>query len=433
VKNRVELTGRLNLDPNTQALNAPELKVAVGPLKANASIQASQLFAAPKFSGRLELPSFDARPLLQQLGVAYAPADANVLKRVGLATKFNATTQSAALSEINITLDDTKLSGNLALQKFSPPAPTFDLTIDNIDVDRYLPAAEKSKDDKAAKDNKDKAGAAVIVPLARLRDADAKGVLKVQKLKAFGIRSDAIVLQVAAKNGQISLGPNQAKLYGGSYNGRTTIDANAKPPRFTFDEKLSAVQLGPFLKDAQLFDRFSGIGNVTIALTAAGLNADAIKASLNGKAAADIKDGAIEGIDLAKIYDQVKSATNQPGGALNLVKAIPQLSPQKGDRTPFTKLQASATVTNGVAANRDLAIEGPGLRVSGSGNVNLAASRFERYVLRINDLPCALVFDGPFGGLPKADCSDLIKGQTEKAKDKALDRLGDQLRKRLQR
>ena len=49
---------------------------------------------------------------------------------------------------------------------------------------------------------------------------------------------------------------------------------------------------------------------------------------------------------VAGIMETVRGLLNALEGVFNLIKAVPQLGPQKGDRTPFTKLQASATVTS---------------------------------------------------------------------------------------
>jgi AsmA protein len=439
ITRRIELDAKLNVDLATEKLNAPDVRLSAGDLKIQAQLRGTEMLHAPKINGRIEMPPFNLRALLQELQIAYAPTDANVLKKVGLAAQVDYGAQAVAISDLRLTLDDTALTGKFALQQKPHTAYRFDLAVDAIDVDRYLPPSAKTGEDKAA--GKGKGGEAVVIPLALLREADADGQLRVQKLKASGIRSEQVVVKVAAHGGRIVLGPNEARLYSGTYAGNTSIDASGPTPRFQFDEKLSGVQLGPFLKDAQLFDKFTGAGNVTLALTARGFDADAIKRTLNGSVAVAINNGAIEGIDLEKIEAKIKAIKDQPGGTgKNLLTSLPALSPEKGDKTAFSKLQASAKITNGVVANRDLAIEAPHVRVTGSGDINLVTNKYEKYVLRVNNIP--FILDGPLDStLPKPNLSGLVKEQTEQrvekakeeAKDKAVDKLRDRLRERLKR
>ncbi|MFP5348819.1 MAG: AsmA family protein [Gammaproteobacteria bacterium] len=434
VRNRVELNARANLDPAKQALNVPELTLNAGPLTLKGSVTGTQLQQAAKFSGRMEIARFNARDLLKQLGIAYAPTDAKALTNVGMSTKFNATTTSASLNEFALTLDDTHLTGSLSLASFTPLTPRFDLAVDRIDIDRYLPAATETKGD-AKTDNNAPAAAPVVIPLALLREFDTQGKFKVQALKAFGIQSQDISLQVNARNGNIALGPNTAKLYGGTYNGRTTIDASGKVPRFQFTEKLANVQLGPFLKDAGLLSKLSvsGGGNVALDLIGQGLNADQIKNTLNGSLSASVQSGAIEGVDLLKLEQQIKDARKQPGAsAANLLKALPQFTPKQGDKTTFSKLQTDAKVTNGIVDN-NLFIEGPHLRVSGKGKINLPRGIYEQYRLGVNDIP--LIVEGDLASPRIRPDVDAIfkKGLEEKVQEKreSLEqKFGDKLRKK---
>lgn len=374
-RERLELHARLHLDPAGQALNVPEMKLALGELKLNSAVTGKRLFDAPSFSGRLDVARFDARALMTRFGVGYQPADADALRAVSLGTRFNATSDSAALEGLDVRLDNTHLAGQLGVRHFAQPAYRFDLDVDQLDLDRYLPAASEASakhGKQAAPATKAKAPAkpdgaaqAIVIPLALLRSIDAQGKLDVQSLKAMGVKSQAITLQVAAKDGKIALGPNRAKLYGGEYAGRTTVDASANPPRFQFDEKLTSVQLGPFLKDAGVFDRYSGTGQVELKLTARGLDAEALTRTLNGSAAVQLRNGKVEGVNLQKLVQQARALYDQARGRQVRTSAQPS------DETAFESLTASFRVTDGVARNDDLKLVGPVVRATGQGSADL--------------------------------------------------------------
>ena len=439
VRNRVELNARANIDPANQTLNVPELKLSAGPFTLNATVAGTGLQDAPKFNGRVEIARFNAQDLLKQLGITYAPADAKALTNVGMSTKFNATTKSVALSELVLTLDDTRLTGAASLASFSPPQPRFDLALDRIDVDRYLPAPTEAKD-KAGKDSKEAAPAApVVIPLALLREFDTQGKFRIQALKAFGIQSQDISIQVNARNGNIALGPNTAKLYGGTYNGRTTIDASGKVPRFQFTEKLANVQLGPFLKDAKLFERYSGTGNVDLNLTGQGLDGPSITRTLNGTAAIALRDGKVQGVNLQKLVNDARTVYDKVRGR------DVEAKPQPSDETAFQSLTANIKVTNGVAQNDDLKLVGPVVRAEGKGSADLVQEKID-YRLRVTLSEAAerkgttvpVTISGPFAS-PKygVDVSEMFKEQAgesiQKKRESLEQKLGDKLKRKLQR
>lgn len=431
ITRRVQLDARLNANLNAQTLNVPELRLSAGDLKLQGQLRGADILGKPKFNGRLEVPPFNLRGLLQELGIAYAPTDANALKRVGLSAQLESNPQAMSVSDLRVTLDATSITGNFTQQIEPRKSYRFNVAVDNIDVDRYLPPSEETAGKRDKGKEKPAAEAAVVIPLALLRETDAEGQLRVQKLKAFGIHSEQVGIRVAAHGGRIVLGPNEARLYNGVYAGRTVLDASGKTPRMQFEEKLTGVQLGPLLKDAQVFDKFSGVGNVTLAVTGQGLDAEAIKRTLNGSVGVNIKDGAIEGVDLSKIENRIKEVREQPGGAAKgLLTSLPTFTPDKGDRTPFNKLQASATIVNGVVNNKDLTIEAPRLAITGSGNINLVTDTYENYMLRVNNFP--IVVSGKLAE-PKLrpDWNAIIKVQSEQKIEKKTEELRDKLRDRL--
>jgi AsmA protein len=141
IRERVQLDSRLRFDAAKEVLDVPELRLTVGDLRVNAQLTASNVTSAPTVNGKLEIPTFDARALLQRFGVAYAPVDANALRQVALSTTVQHDPKASALSDLRVTLDDTELTGKLAIQNQPATAYRFDLALDGIDHDRYLQKA----------------------------------------------------------------------------------------------------------------------------------------------------------------------------------------------------------------------------------------------------------------------------------------------------
>ncbi|MHB8535464.1 MAG: AsmA family protein, partial [Sulfuricaulis sp.] len=378
---RVDLKSRMSLDLQTQALDVPSLALTLGDLSLLANFKGSHVLDAPAFQGTLEIPSFSPRALMDKLGVKVATTDKNALDKLSLKTKFSATTDDLELKDLAMNLDDSRLSGSLAVRHFAKPDYRFDLALDQIDLDRYMPPAAPA----AAAGPKPAAGTSappVAVPLSALRALSVQGKFRVRQLKALNLRSSDALVQVTANNGLIELGPNSARLYSGKYAGRTTLDVRGKTPRLAIDESVTGVELAPMLKDALQFDKFAGVAKLHAKVTAEGLDAGRIKETLNGSAAFAVKNGAIKGVNLKKMIGTIETALRD-----KTYQQLAELPPQSGDETRFTHLDGTAQIKNGVVQNNDLKIQSPDLlNVTGKGSANLPKETLD-YILSLGAYP----------------------------------------------
>jgi AsmA protein len=197
-----------------------------------------------------------------------------------------------------------------------------------------------------------------------LRALDIKGELRIAKLKLAKLRSTDILLGVTAKGGKIHLAPVKANLYQGKYRGLIALDVRKDTPTISANEKLSAVQIGPLLKDMLGEEKVSGTANMAAKITAIGLTPEAITQSLNGTASFSFKDGAVKGVNLGQMIRE----------AYAKIKGKP--TPEKtSNQTDFAEMSGSVIIRNGIVNNQDLRANSPALRVSGKGSVDLPKQR----------------------------------------------------------
>ncbi|MHB1140328.1 MAG: AsmA family protein [Sulfuricaulis sp.] len=327
--------------------------------------------------------------------------------------KLDLEKQSLDITNLALAFDESRLSGTLGIRNFDKPAYRVDLALDQIDLDRYMPAPAPAA---AAKPAAAAPAEPVEIPLSLLRSLDLQGKLGIQKLKAMNLRSTDVTVQVGAKSGLITLGPNKAKLYNGSYAGRTALDVRGKQPALKLDEQLSGIDIGSFLSDAQLFPYFSGTGDVRLQLTANGLDAAQIKRTLNGTTNIALKNGAISGIDMLKRIDEARELYDKARGKPVTSKK------QQGEKTVFSSLSASVQVDNGVAHNSDFLLQSDLLRANGKGSADLVKEMFDYRldVMRTKDegKKCAsipLQVSGPFSDPSFAiDIGEIVKCQAQK-------------------
>ena len=425
INTRVDVDARLTLDVDKQTLDMPKLSLAVAGMNLILTdVKGSNIMKAPALHGQLAIASFNPRALMQEFGVKYETTDPKALTQASVHTAFSASSKDMQLKNIKVTLDSTTINGSFALNDFAKPAYSFDINIDDIDIDRYMSpvATAKSQDVKV---NTPPATAPVAIPVDSLRKLNADGGIKIKKLKATGIRSTDVSTHIKAKDGIINIGPSVAKLYSGDYKGNVGIDARAKEPTFSINEKVTGVQVGPMLKDMQTFDNFSGIGDISLQLSGRGVNAKQITETLTGSMAFSLKDGAIQGADLMKKIEEGRAMYDQLKGKPVRVKA------QKSEKTAFNIFSGSAIITNGIAQNNDLILETPGMRATGKGSADLPKETLD-YRMNIvqtknTEKKCTnipLLISGPFKDLSYApDFAEILKCQGQKQIEKAKDEI----------
>ncbi len=435
LQTRVALKARLAVDPAKQTLDSPTASLEAAGVKVILTdLKGTKILDAPSFSGNLDIPAFDARALMTRLGIGYEPSDKRALTKVGFRGPFSVSAAAVRLDNFHLDLDKSTLSGSFALANFAHPAYRFNLSLNQINLDHYLPhpSVQGQKPRSAPSTG---ARPVVVLPLAALRTLDVNGILKVQTLTATNIRSSDISISILAKNGLIVLNPLQANLYGGSYKGTFRMDGRGQIPYFSMDENLQRVQVGPLLTDMQAFSHFTGTGNLAFNLSAHGLTAGQITSSLNGNGSFSVQNGKIVGVDFIRIINQTRALATQMRG-----KPV-SAQTSSSDTTAFSRLTGTVRVVNGVAHNNNLVLDSPALAATGSGSANLIAQSLD-YTLRVTldrdnpskSLTVPVTIRGPFSALKyNVDWSDIAKRQAEKAlKNELQKQLNQGLRRLLQ-
>jgi len=263
--------------------------------------------------------------------------------------------------------DESNIQAKGGITRFAKPAYDFDVAIDKLNIDRYLPAkkAEPTEPAKPA----EPAGPEQPIDLSPLKPLDVDGKLKVGQLQVKNIKAASVRVDVRAKDGKVRIEPLLANLYEGSTKGAATIDANTN--RFAVKQTMTGVAIGPLLRDAAQKDILEGKGNVALDVTTQGNLVSAMKRGLNGTAQLALRDGAVKGIDLA---GAVRTAKSKFGGK------DAEGAAARNEKTDFSELTASFVIRNGVAHNDDLSLKSPFLRVTGAGDVNIGEDTLDYLV-----------------------------------------------------
>lgn len=362
IDTRPELAGFAEFDQNAGTFNISEMELNALGMKITGLFYAKTKNSKFDFSGELNLAELSLRKMMTEIGLEPpVTADPKVLDRVSADIKFNGTASSASLEKLIVKLDDTTIEGTGSVNNFDKPVIGFVVNVDGIDVDRYLPPATEKTEATAKPAEPSADGSPAQEPdLKALKELDLTGKLTIGKVKAMNLTVTDILLEVQSKNGVLSTKPFSAKLYEGSLNGWGLLDTNPKIATWKENATLKGVQAGPLLKDLTGKDQIQGVTVIKYDLNGYGLTPDNIKKSLTGTASFAFTDGAISGVNVAKMLRDT----------FNTLKGKPT-SPDETEKTDFAELLGSAVMEDGHITNNDLLMKSPLLRVTGKGWANL--------------------------------------------------------------
>lgn len=277
----------------------------------------------------------------------------------GLNVGLQANGKKIALNGLNVKLNDTKIKGNLGMKQFANPLYTFDLDVDQINLDDYI-----AEDPNAA--NTVHTGDEPL-DLSALKALNAQGSIRVGKLNYGKTKVANVRINLKANEGVAIMSPLSANLYDGSMHGQLKVDAR-NTPNITFQQNMKSVSVGPMLADTINNDMLSGTGSVKVDVKTQGGSVNALKKALQGTASLNLANGALKGVDIAGQIRGIKNKVNSFTG-----KPLEAASDEH-KKTDFSALTASFTIKDGVAHNDDLAMKAPILRLAkgqSSGDIDI--------------------------------------------------------------
>ncbi|MBU0622016.1 MAG: AsmA family protein [Gammaproteobacteria bacterium] len=251
----------------------------------------------------------------------------------------------------------SRIKAKASVKNFKVPMIRYAVEIDRFDADQFMPG----KAEQAANGPAQSQAAEQPFDLSALKTLDVDGSLKVGSLKAANIKVAQLRVDVKARDGMVNIAPFSAKLYKGNINGKVTVNANTSS--FTVKAKLSGVDIAPLMKDAADLDLAEGRGNITLDLATQGNTVSALKKALSGNVKVDLANGAIKGINLAKLVQGIQSLSKE--------STTQTLGVDKNEKTEFNEFKASFKVKNGIAHNDDLAVRSVVLRITGRGDIDI--------------------------------------------------------------
>lgn len=311
--------------------------------------------AAAKAAGDVTLDVPSVRNLMAWVGNPMPEGEG--FGPLSITGRLDAADGRMSFSNATVAFDDIKGAGEVTIETGGGvPAVTARLDLEQMALDPYLPAPTEDEGSATAAAPAEWSDEPIDASALRLFNADL--ALSSAGISARDVKIGRSALTMKVAGGKLTADLTELELYQGRGVGQIVVDASGDVPALRKSFRLEGIQAEPFLSDVTGNDRLSGTGNLRIEVAGRGGSQKQIVESLNGQGGFEFRDGAIKGINLAAMVRNVSSA-------------FLDSSAGEAQKTDFSELAATFTITNGILRNEDLTMSSPLIRVTGAGTADL--------------------------------------------------------------
>jgi len=211
------------------------------------------------------------------------------------------------LAGLKLDVDELTITGDLAVDVFAKPSLEYNLAMNTLVVDDWLPksAAVKAKDGSAATSGTAKQTATKPAPevepdLSALSSVNQKGSLTITQIKQGEYVLDNIKLQSELKDGVLQLTKLSSDLYEGKLMVKALLDSNKQPATFNMNSTLEKVQSEQLVTIAAGKKMLTGLVDVDVRISGKGLTTTKLKLATKGTINTSFTDGAVLGMNVAQ-------------------------------------------------------------------------------------------------------------------------------------
>ncbi|MBC6906350.1 AsmA family protein [Saccharophagus sp. K07] len=257
----------VNLDAQTLKVTDANLNIQVGAAKLVAALATDTFWGEPLTSkGQIKLDPTALPPLLRALEIE-PPQTANpkALQQVGATVTYNFGPDSLTLEPVSLTVDGTRIDGQLQVKNFDKPAIVTGWQGGSLVLDDYLPPESETEETAAAPETPPQP-----LPLETLRDLNLNAKVGFEKLTYKGLPINQPQLQVTANGGLIKLDTLSLQTADGKVTGEGQLDARGAEAQLRMDVQSQGVDLGTLLKTFADLDKVTGKASATAHITSRG-------------------------------------------------------------------------------------------------------------------------------------------------------------------
>ncbi len=313
-----------------------------------------RLTGALQFDGSVSAESDDTQSFLSWMGVPLAGLSEGV--PLALDAGLSLAHAKARLRNLAFALGEMQAKGEISVQAAAPrPAITADLAFNSLNLNIY---SRKGPASASAPPDLTKDWREATLPFDDLRSVDAEVALTTDRFTAGAVTAGPSNLKASLKDGALQAHVETLALE----QGKGVLDLALKQDastQLTLALDVAGVEAKGFLGKAFGITFLSGPTDLKTNLTATGASPAQLISSLKGTATVSLRDGAIDGVDLAKLAGLVSGDDLEGWGV------------SEGSATAVSAAGATATFADGIGSLADTEIAAAGLTAKVEGNVDL--------------------------------------------------------------
>lgn len=464
---KFEIRSSINVFMDEQRVTLKQLQLTALGTTTEADISVMQFLDAPLIQGTIEVRPFNAREVAKRVGVELPEmAKAGALHQVAVKTAIKLQGKKLEANDFNLVLDGNTLSGWLHVVNLDKQQLRYELVLDQIDLNDYLPPvveqAPASNADASSKEGSSNQQAVastgdekIELPIEMMREMDIQGDLRITALTVKDYAIKQFLMSTRAQQGKITINPLSMNVLDGKIKSNVLLDVRRSTPAYSFKLAVDQVQMGPianpFLKDVMGEKELSmkGAADLVVDVKTAGETVNQLKKGALGKIVLDMKKTEVNGFD-PEFYMRSSVANYMDAKGFGLSKTI------MGDYSPrevtvFDLIHGTVNLKKGKARTDDFIMDSKRVQVGAKGYADIMQDtldvtssiklvRSKTALEKVLDDPLFIRIHGPFDTLQydldtrrlKKSAGDALQDEAkEKAKKelkKSTDKLEDKLK-----
>ncbi|MCW1874143.1 outer membrane assembly protein AsmA [Erwinia sp. INIA-01] len=324
-----------------------------------------------QFSSELDITHYPRQinAAIKQLDYQLQGADlpqTGIKGQAAMAASWDNANQRFSLSDIQLSANDSQLSGKITGSLGNRPQVVADLSSASLNMDSLLGIPETTNADVAQQSQRT-GRAPVIAESAPVNNADSplnaidgKIGLKMAKLRWRGIDMDAVDLEATNQQGLLSLVRLQGQADGGTFSLPGSIDVRSSQTRVALKPSFQRVGIGPLLKAFNLPDTISGELSLDGDFSGNGLTVAEFNHQWQGSADLKLDNAQFAGLNFQQLIQRAVEGNSD------------KVRGERNDQPILQQISGHATLNNGLVTFPELNAQSTILNYTGSGNVDLA-------------------------------------------------------------
>lgn len=348
----------LNLADDSARINNLVLQAAGTKTTGNATVTNLTHLDKLKVTGKLDTAPFNVNDVLDKIGAKPIKTRGDkALSKVAMNATLSGKPGTVMVDPLKVTVDDSTLSGQAGIDDLKTNHIAFNLNLDKINLDGYLPPkSSKPKSEKTGGGGKNGGTAQLtdrqLIPVDSLKPLKMDGTFKVGQLGYQGINASNMVFKVHANNGLLQLTQASGQALDGKFSATASLDASAKTPQVKAHSSLSNMQIQPVATLAMGKDLAKGILTLDADFHSAGNTEQTLVANAKGNAKLDFSNGTVRGLNL---YNSLVGGVNDMLGRFQGLSAL--IPDQKSGKLPTVLSQDTKIIdlTSDVSLDKQVA------------------------------------------------------------------------------